>query len=250
MLRSLKAYFMIDLKLFLREPIVLFFTLLLPAFMYIVLAFLFGKATYGPQKVPYYDRYTASFTAIILLNIALFNVGPGLVIYKEVGFFRRLLATPLDMSAVLISTITRAFVLFLLGMVEIIFIGWLLFERMPPNHPFQMLGALVVSAFSLFSFGFLLGSLYRRSASAFAASIFLFQPMMLLSGASIPLEVFPPSVLFVSKLVPMTYVVSLLRLGWMGSLFTPAAATAALGATVFGVASTLIARKTFRWSAS
>ncbi|MDT8999851.1 ABC transporter permease [Paucibacter sp. APW11] len=245
---ALKAYFVLDFNLVFRERMVLFFTFLLPAFMYAFFGMMFGDASYGGGAVSFYDEYTASFIGLILLNVALMNVGPVLVIYKEMGFFRRLLVTPLDMSAVWLSAITRSFVIFMIGFVEMVIVGWLMFHQLPQTSLVELFTAILVSAFSLFSFGFMLGAFFKSSNAAFNAGIFIFQPMLLLSGASIPLDRFPPFVTQLAQVVPMTHVVDVLRLAWRGEYFSPAGLTPTVLLLLLGTACALVARRAFRWS--
>lgn len=246
--KSLTAYVKVDFALVFRERVALAMTLLLPAAMYVFFGLMFGKATYGAASYGYYDEYTASFIGLIMLNVALMNVGPVLVIYKEMGFFRRLLATPLDMSSVWISAISRALLIFMLGQVEMMLLGWLMFDRLPSTSLVQLLSAIFVCAFSLFSFGFMLGSLFKSANSAFSAGIFIFQPMLLLSGVSFPLENFPPFMRVFAQVVPMTHVVAVLRAAWRGQFFTTDSLGRSAFLILFGGACALISRKTFRWS--
>lgn len=246
---QIKAYFIVDSRLFLREPMVLFFAFLFPAFMYTVFGFMFESQTYGVNARSYYDEYTASFIAVMLLNVALFNIGPGLVIYKERGFFRRLMLTPLPMSAVLSVTIARSFLIFLIGLVEMVLIGWFMFNRIPPDNGIQIITALIISAFALFTFGFMLGSFFKTSAGAFGNAILMFQIMLMLSGAAMPLETFPDIVQSATQFIPMTHVVTLLREAWNGYLFEESTIPTIFIVISFGVVSSLIAIRTFKWSA-
>lgn len=247
--KQLKAYLILDCKLFVREPMVLFFAFVFPAFMYVIFGYMFKDMTYGQDNVGYYDQYTASFMGLILLNVALFNIGPGLAIYKERGFFRRLVLTPLNMSVIYSATTLRSFLLFLSGTAEIVLIGWLMFDRVPPDHLGQIILGITISAFSLFSFGFLFGSLFKTSGAAFGASIILFQIMMMLSGAGVPLEQFPNFVQEICNFILMKQVVDLLRICWQGELLTSVAIVPVSAAILAGIVSIIISSKLFRWSA-
>ncbi|WP_425261291.1 ABC transporter permease [Rubrivivax sp. RP6-9] len=247
---ALQAYFGLDFRLAFRDRLVLVFTLGLPALMYGFFGMMYGHATYGEQAVSYYDEYTPSFIGLILLNVALMNVGPVLVIYKEMGLFRRLLVTPLDMSAVWLSAISRAFVIFMIGFVEMMLVGWYMFHQLPRTSLLELTSAIVVCAFALFSMGFLIGAFFKTANAAFNAGTFIFQPMLLLSGASIPLDQLPAIVQKLSLLVPMTHAVEVLRLGWRGEYFTPAGLQPTLVLLALGLVCALVARRAFRWSAA
>lgn len=248
-IKNFKAYFAIDSKVYFQEPMVIFFALGFPAVMYLSFGMLFGDTTYGAANNSYYDEYTASFLGIILLNTALFNISPSLVVYKELGFFRRLMITPLKINSIVFSTLSKAFIIFLVGLVEVFFLGWLMFDRVMPLYMGQLLIGLLLSAFCLFSFGFMLGSLFKQSNSAFSASILVFQPMLFLSGASVPLDVFNEFFILLAHLVPMYHVVELLRLAWGGLLFTEAAILPSVISIVLASICIYVANKTFEKSA-
>ncbi|WP_457427171.1 ABC transporter permease [Roseateles sp. P5_E7] len=246
---ALRAYVGFDFRLAFRDRMVLLMTLAVPAVMYGFFGLMYGQSVYGAQAVSYYDEYTPSFIGLILLNVALMNVAPVLVIYKEQGLFRRLLVTPLDMGAVWFSAISRAFTIFLLGLVEMLIVGWLMFHRLPATSFIELLAALTVSAYALFSLGFLIGALARTANSSFSAGSLLFQPMLLLSGASIPLTQFPDIVQTIAQVIPMTHAVEALRLAWRGEFFTSAGLAPTLVLLAFGTVFALVARRCFQWSA-
>lgn len=247
--KKFRAYFVLDSKVYFQEPMVIFFALVFPAAMYVAFGLLFGGATYGGGSTSYYDEYTASFLGIILLNTALFNISPSLVVYKELGFFRRLMITPLSINSIVFSTLVKAFIIFALGMTEVFILGWFMFDRILPPHVLQLVIGLMVSAFSLFSFGFMLGSLFKRSNSAFSASVLIFQPMLFLSGASIPLDTFNDVMRGIAHVVPMFHVVELLRLSWAGNLFTEAAIAPVVISCVLALICIFVSNKTFEKSA-
>ena len=249
MITALRAYVGFDFRLAFRDRMVLLMTLAVPAVMYGFFGLMYGEGVYGAQAVSYYDEYTPSFIGLVMLNVALMNVAPVLVIYKEQGLFRRLLVTPLDMGAIWFSAVSRAFSIFLVGLVEMLIVGWLMFHRLPTTSALELLAALTVSAYALFSLGFLIGAVARNANASFSAGGLLFQPMLLLSGASIPLAQFPPIVQKISLIVPMTHVVEALRLGWRGEFFTPAGLPPTLALLAFGTAFALVARRCFHWSA-
>lgn len=248
-LKQFNAYLTIDMKLILREPMVLLFAFVLPAAMYYVLGLMFGKTTYGFESTPYYDEYTASFVGIIILNVGLFNVGPGLVIYKEMGFFKSLFFTPLKTSIILQATIARCFLIFVVGLLEIFLLGWIMFDRLPTQYFVQMSLAIILSSYALFSFGFMISCFVKSAASAYGASIVLFQVMMMLSGSSIPLNQFPDFVQKFCQVIPMTHVVNVLRLAWKGNLFSDVAILPVVVLILFGAATSVIAARKFEWFA-
>ena len=242
------AFMRFDAELFLKEKAALFFTIALPILLYLFFSLMFGNYQYEGGKFDFYDQYTISFAAMIMLSNALLGIGPTIVIYKEMGFFRRLLVTPLDMASVAASTIVRSTLCFLIGYAGMMLTGFLMFKRLPTAPIVELLAATGLASFCLISMGFLLGSAFKSANAAFNAGMLIFQPMLLLSGASFPLEAFPRWLQIAAQSIPMTHAVQVLRLSWRGELFTMQAVAPTLYLLAFGVFFTLVARRLFRWS--
>ncbi len=242
--RAIRAYMVFDAKVIFRERLALFMILVLPGIMYAFFALMFGEQEYATHS--FFDEYTASFAGLVILNIALMNIAPGLTVYRELGFFRRLMVTPLPMSAIWLSAIGRASVLYLIGHAEMLLLGYLMFGQVPSAAPLQILLSVLLAMYAMFSMGFLLGSVFQSSSASFTAGMLLFQPMLLLSGASFPLSMFPDWIRFVSQLIPMTHVVDVMRLGWRGELFTGEALWPSIFLVIFGSICACVALGSFR----
>ena len=242
----LRAYFILDLKVNFREKISILMLLLMPAVFYLFFGSFYSTPNDANGGVNFYNDYTVSFASVILLSIALMNIGPMIVICKEGGFFRRLFVTPLNMSEVWFSSILRALIIFLVGYVEMLLLGYFMFDQTPPTTYIQLLLPCLISAFALFSMGFLIGAMFNTSMAAFNAGMIIFQPMLLLSGAGFPLELFPDWARIMSAFIPFTYVVEIMRMGWVGELFTYQAIFPTVVLLIMGTSCAVIATTMFR----
>lgn len=242
--RAIRAYIVFDAQIIFRERMALFMILALPGMMYAFFGMMFGDQEYATSS--FFDEYTASFAGLVILNIALMNIAPGLTVYRELGFFRRLMVSPLPMSAIWLSAVVRSSILYFIGQAEMLLLGYWMFGQVPDAPVIQLLLSVLIAMYGLFSMGFLLGSVFRSSSASFTAGMLLFQPMLLLSGASFPLSMFPDWIRFVSQLIPMTHVVEIMRLGWRGELFTADAIWPATFLIIFGSICAYIAQSSFR----
>lgn len=97
-----------------------------------------------------------------------------------------------------------------------------------------------------FSFGYLVASIAPTARTAQVIGMVLAFPMMFLSGAGIPLEVLPERVTRVSKFLPLTHVVTLMRGLWTGDSWLKHTIEiyVLVGVLVVGAA---ISTKIFRW---
>ncbi len=106
--------------------------------------------------------------------------------------------------------------------------------------------ALLISTASILSFGFVIASLVPTARFAQPVGAVLLYPMLALSGLFFPVAAFPPVLRIATRLLPMTYAVSLLQGIWTGESWSSHAGDiAALG--VIGVACVALSAKVFRW---
>jgi len=84
----------------------------------------------------------------------------------------------------------------------------------------SVLGASSLSCLSFFTFGMVLASILPSVRLASVVGNVLLQPMIYLSGATIPLEVLSPRMREFIQFIPLTHVVTLLRGLWVGDTWS------------------------------
>lgn len=76
--------------------------------------------------------------------------------------------------------------------------------------------ALLLSTLSILSIGFVIASVVRTARFAQPVSALIFYPMIGLSGLFVPVAALPSGLQWFAKMLPMTYIVSLLGGIWSG----------------------------------
>ncbi len=99
---------------------------------------------------------------------------------------------------------------------------------------------------SIFSIGLFIAGFTSNAKAALAISYVVYFPMLFLSGATIPIEIMPSAVVTISKILPLTYGVQLLKGLWFGGNFGDYLLEFGVFAAIF-VVFTGLAMKTFRW---
>jgi ABC-2 type transport system permease protein len=207
----------IEMKLFLREPMAAFFTLVFP----LMLLFLFGSI-YGNEPTTFFNGFGSvdvsvpAYTAMIIATTGLPSVTIQIASYREFGILRRLKATPLRPPAVLLAEVMVIFAMTVLSMALLIIAGKIFYGLRFAGNPVHVLLAFILASFSFFALGFVLASLLPSARSAMVVAMALFFPMLFLSGAAIPLEVLPGNIRQYAQVLPLTHVVTLLRGLWIG----------------------------------
>jgi len=246
-MRGLKQLILVNLKLYLREPIATFFTLAFPP----LLILLFGTM-YGNDPSPIYGGYGSmdvtmpAYTALVLGTVGLLSVPITTGGYREQGILRRYRATPLRPMTYIIADVLTNLLMTLLGMFVLVAIGWLLYRVRFEGQVLSVLSAVVFAGLAMFAVGYLIASIVPGARTAQVVGMVLFYPMMFLSGASIPLEVMPETVRRISEFLPLTYVVTLIRGLWFGNGWGDHLTEVAVLGGVLVVCAGLAARF-FRW---
>jgi ABC-2 type transport system permease protein len=236
-----------ETKLFLREPVGAFFTLVFPLMM----LFLFGSI-YGNTPSDYFngqgtvDISVPAYTAMIIATTGLVGLTITMAAYRENGVLRRLRTTPVSPLVVLVSQVIVLFMMTVLGMLLLIIAGKLVYHLRFEGNALSVLAGFVLSSLSFFALGFVLAGLMPTARTAQVVGMVLLYPMLFLSGAGFPRELLPETIKKISTFLPLTYVVNLLRGLWVGDawrLHTTEVLVLA-GILILGV---LISIKTFRW---
>jgi len=248
-MKSLLKMTWMENKLFLREPVSVFFTLVFPMLM----LFIFG-AIIGSQPIPGWSsgnqgvlgNLIPALTATIIGMVGLMPVTITMATYRENGILRRLRTTPVSPLVVITAQVTMVFVMTSLGVLLLFTAGKLVYHVQFEGNAFSYLGGFILSSLSFFGIGFILAGIMPTARTAQIIAMVLLYPMLLLSGAAWPRELMPATVSKISAFLPLTYVVNLLRGLWVGESWGIHLLDVGVlaGMLVVGV---IVSAKTFRW---
>lgn len=245
-MKALMKLTAVEFKLYLRNFVAAFFTLVFPILMLV----LFGSI-YGNQPASIFGGYGSMdiaapgyIAALIIGTTAFMSLPMDLAVQRQLGVLRRLRATPLHPALVLGAKILTNLLVSLLGTGLLIGVGALIYQiYLPPQWLAVGLGMLL-SSLSLYALGFALASLVRSVNAVRAVCFAVFYPMMFVSGGTIPSQLLPEAVRRIAQASPMTYSVNLLHDLWFGSGWN---LTAVLALTGFMLVGALLAMRFFKW---
>ena len=245
-MRGLLKLLLVQAKLYLREPIATFFTIFYAPLMLL----LFGTI-YGNKPTPFFggrgpmDVSVPSYIGLIIVTVGLIGLPIGTA-GRESGVLRRFRATPLHPLAYIVSDVVSYLLMTVLGVLLLILTGKLVFNVRFEGNPLSVLAGFLLGTTAFFALGYLIAGLAPTARIAQTVGMVLAFPMMFLSGATIPWEVLPAKVQAVSRYVPLTLVVKLMKGLWFGDAWSQHWTEVAVlvGCLVVGG---IAAARTFRW---
>jgi ABC-2 type transport system permease protein len=245
MLRGLWKLTILEIKIFLREPLGVVGSVGMPVVFFLVVARLGGS-----RSTPSPDAPAAMIAMLPVLGALLIAVGAGqslvavISIYREGGILKRLRATPLLPVTILSAHVVVKLMLTAVSLVLMIAAGRRLIPSGSSVPVLDFALALVLVTISVLSLGFIFASVIPTARFAQPVASLVFYPLMALALA--PIAALPPALQIVTRLTPFFYGASLLR-GLLAGEGWFAHASDVLGLLVVWAVCTAISSRVFRW---
>jgi ABC-2 type transport system permease protein len=236
-----------ECKLYFRFPIAAFFTLALLPMVLVILGGIFGNDP-APQfgGVGFLDAAIPGFIALVIAISAIMSLPMALATYRERGILRRYRATPVRPAAVLGAQLATQFAMTILGMLLLILVGKVLFNLQLKGNVASVMAAFTLGCLSFFSIGMVLAGVFPNTRVGTIAGNVLLQPMVYLSGVTIPREVMSKGMQDAIRFNPLTHVVTLLQGMWRGDPWSAHQSEVVILGAILAVAG-IIAVRVFRW---
>ena len=248
MLHGLWKLTWVEIKIFMREPLGAIGTIFVPVVIFLVLGRVFGRGL-TPQSlgVNSFVRVGLPVLASLLIAVsAVLSLVTIISIYREGGILKRLRATPLRPQTILTAHVIVKLILTAATLLLMMLAGKRYYPVGLHAPLFSFTIALLISTWSILSVGFVIASIVPTARFAQPIGAVIFYPMFAVSGLFVPVATLPPAVRAVSRVLPLTYAVSLLQGIWMGDGWS--AHIVDLTALAVGfVVCTAVSAKIFRW---
>lgn len=197
----------------------MFFSAFFPLLLLLVFGSLYGNEPsqdfYGFGSI---DILTPSYVGMIIAVNSLVHLPLSISFYRELKVLKRFMATPINPIQVLISQYVVYFIISVLSSIILITISFWVFKlEFHGSVPHFML-YFSISSLSMSAIGFFITSLTSKTKTCNAISNFIYFPMIFLSGASFATELMPSNMEYISKFIPLTYSVNLLKDSWIGNI--------------------------------
>jgi len=247
MLAGLLRLTWLEIKIFMREPLGAIGSVVIPVVAYLGLGRTLGSRLPQAPQTSGFVQYTAPvFAAILIMLSSVLSLVTIIAIYREGGILKRLRATPLRPWTILTAHVL-AKLLFTAATLALMMLAGKRYYPVDLRIPFVSFTlALVLATWSTLSVGFVIASVVKTARFAQPAGALIFYPMVALSGLFFPLSAMSPGLRALARVMPLTYVVSLLMGILKGDAWSAHLADVGALILVFDVCIAL-SGKFFRW---
>ncbi|MEV6471841.1 ABC transporter permease [Streptomyces sp. NPDC051657] len=198
------AVLLTETRLFLREPGSLFWILVFPTALLVILGFVpaFKEAddAFGGRRV--IDLYVPTSVLLAMIMAGLQAMPPVLTAYRERGILRRMSTTPVRPSALLTAQITLHGAAALGSALLVVAVGRVGYAVALPG---QLLGyalALLLAVAAVLALGATICALSRTTKAATAVGSVAYLTMMFTAGVWVPVQAMPDTLRRVVRITP------------------------------------------------
>lgn len=246
-INSFITLWIVEYKLFVRQPAAAFFTFVFPVLIFLLFGSLFGDAPlWDRPDVRYIDFYAPALMAAYVGQAGLINFTNFLAEYRLLGILKRYVVSPLSVGFYLCVHVVMQAVVFIFSSSILLLVAECVFDIHFRGHWAIVLFVGMVCIACFFALGFLVNGLFKSTRSIHVLGQFLFLVMFFISGAAFPSPMFPSWLQTLSWASPLTHVVAVFSGVWLGDLISQHV-NSLLFLTAITVLAYLISIRIFKW---
>lgn len=246
----MKSYFILlknEAKLNVRDMNMVLFAVIMPFVVLVILGFIYGnKPAYDGASYTFMEQSFGAVCAISMCAGGLMGLPLVVSDYRERKILKRFRVTPIS-PALLLGVELTVYMLYCAVSLLILSICAVLFWKVKMyGFWWNFLGSWLFTMLSTLSIGMLAGGIAKNAKQASVIACFLYFPMLIFSGTTLPIEVMPTAMQKIVNLFPLTQGINLMKNTFLGitaeNLWVPIAVMA--GVTVL---CTGLSVKCFKW---
>jgi ABC-2 type transport system permease protein len=214
LMKSFYQLFLANLKMFYREKEGFYWTVLMPALIYVALSVLPISKALG-NNVKYSNYVLPGIIAMTIMQGGIYSLAYWMVDLKARGIIKRLLATPLKQWQLALSLVSARLIVVIVQVIILTLLGILAFGAHFAGNFISTL-ILVLFGGAIFLLCGLLISTFAKSYDAAApitSAIAL--PLTFLGNIFYPIDTLPHGLQVFARLLPITYLADGLRQAYL-----------------------------------
>ena len=216
-MKSFAILFKNELKLNIRNMNMVIFAVIMPLVVLGILGFIYGSSpASASDNFTFLEQSIGALCAISILAGGLMGLPLVISEYRELKILKRFQVTPVS-PVKLLAVEYLIYVLYaIVSMITIIAGAMLFWKATFPVSGLVFVASWLLTATSTLSIGLMVGGIAKNTKSAGVIASLLYFPMLLFSGATLPLEVMPDLMQEIVSLSPMTQGIQLMKAAYLG----------------------------------
>jgi ABC-2 type transport system permease protein len=214
-MRSLLRLAATEMKLFLREPMVLTFVFAFPVLTVLILGGVFDDDDPNFEGALPSDYYVAAYIGVVIAAIGLVMLPVHLASYRERGVLRRFDVSRYPRWALPAAWVIVAMIISIVAIAVLLGTGYLVYGLPEPDNLVGVALGTLLGALAFISSGIVLGLALPSARSAQGLGMLLFFPFFLLGGAGPPPDAMGDPMSSIANAIPLTHVVRSIQEPWL-----------------------------------
>ena len=211
----------VEVKLFLREPMTVLFSLALPLIILFILGGVFGNETSTGgfevyRGVGAMSFYVPAYIALVAASVCLISIPTHVAGNRDRGVLKRFHASSVPVAVVAGAEIAVALAVSAVSAVLLWVAASLVYEFDSALSPPAVVGTFLLVTIGFAAFGLLLGAVLPTARSAQAVGMLAWFVMLFLGGAGPPPEVLTESMQTIAEFTPLWHAVQMMQDAWLG----------------------------------
>jgi ABC-2 type transport system permease protein len=204
-----------ELRLLLREPLVLAFVFAFPVITVLVLGGVFDENDDSFEGALPSDFYIAAYFGVVIAAVGLIMLPVHIASYREAGVLRRYDAAGFPRWAFPVSQLLMGALFIAVGAVILLATAALAYGLPAVDDVPRTAAGVALGSLMFISVGVLLGLVLPNARAAQAVGLLLFLPMFLLAGGGPPPDAMSPLMNDIATALPLTHVVRAIQEPWL-----------------------------------
>ncbi len=193
------------------------------------------------------DYLLPGILAMSIMQLGLFATAQPLVALRVQGVLKRLGATPLPRTTLLVAYVALRLTIALLQTAIVVLIGHYAFKVAMVGNWWVFSGWVLLGTLAFIALGFFIAAVSKNEESVIAISNIINLPMILLSGVFFPVDHLPKFLDYPIRMVPLNYLSDALRHTMLDTPPIHDPLTNLIGLSAWVILMTVLAIRFFSW---
>jgi ABC-2 type transport system permease protein len=213
-MNSFYQLFLANFKMFFREKEGFYWTVLMPAFIYIALSVLpIGK--FAGTQIKYSNYVLPGIIAMTIMQGGIYGLAYWMVDLKSRGIIKRLMATPIKQWQLALSLISARLVIVVAQTVILTMLGVFVFHASFFGNILSSLILVLIGGAIFLCLGLIISSFAKSYDTAAPITSAVGLPLTFLGDIFYPISSLPHGLQLFAKILPITYLADGLRQSYL-----------------------------------